>query len=47
MSKDVFRTTTVSFQAALLFMRDHLKFTFDKSFGDHKGLGRGYMVYEP
>jgi hypothetical protein len=47
MTSDPFRDTDVSFERVLIFFRDHLNFRFDKSFGDHKGLGRGYMLYDP
>lgn len=47
MSKDPFGDTDVSFERALLFFKDHLGFRFDTTFGNHKGLGRGYMIYEP
>jgi hypothetical protein len=47
MTKDPFRDADDSFEHALLYFRDHLKFRFDTSFGDHNGLGRGYIVYDP
>jgi len=47
MTNDPFRNAHDSFENALLYFRDHLKFRFDTSFGDHNGLGRGYIVYDP
>ena len=54
MTGDPFRRHTVkskesrvTFERALLYIRDTLKRSFDKSFGDHNGLGRGYVIYDP
>jgi hypothetical protein len=47
MRGDPFRNGTDNFEQALLFFRNHLNFSFDATFGDHNGLGRGYMVYSP
>jgi hypothetical protein len=47
MSKDPFGDADVSFERALLFFKVHLGFSFDTTFGNHKNLGRGYMIYDP
>lgn len=47
MSKDPFRNADGSFERALLFFRDHVGLDFDTSFGDHNGLGRGYIIFKP
>jgi hypothetical protein len=47
MKCDPFRNGTDSFEQVVLFFRDHLNFSFDATFGDHNGLGRGYMIYNP
>ena len=47
MTGDPFLNATVSFEKVLLFFRDRLNFSFDTTFGNHKGLGRGYIIYSP
>jgi hypothetical protein len=32
---------------ALRYFKDSLKWHFDSSFGDHDGLGRGYITFDP
>ena len=47
MTGDPFRNATDSFEKVLLFFRDSLNFSFDTTFGNHNGLGRGYIIYSP
>ena len=47
MTKAPFGKTSDSFEDALVFYRDQLKASFDTTFGDHHGLGRGYMIFQP
>lgn len=47
MTKDPFGKASDTFEDALMFYRDQLKVSFDTTFGDHHGLGRGYIIFQP
>lgn len=49
MTRSPFRNAkeTDNFEPVLLVMKERVGLSFDKSFGDHHGLGRGYIIFNP